>query len=160
MKSRTKPDSTGHLRDAGEAAQHGPDIEQLMHEYDGAHADAQRAGLPVQWRDTEGNALRGRNAQIVAPSADDIQNYATIPRQMCGFCRYFRLEEARKAIVEQRFAEKLERDYGWSLHHLGVPLDAVGLCGAHDGSLATTAVSKADDCDQFRPSSLVQLRKR
>ena len=32
---------------------------------------------------------------------------------------------------------------------LGVPVDAVGLCGAAGGEMATTTVSKA--CDQFRP---------
>jgi hypothetical protein len=87
---------------------------------------------------------------VIRASPEDIERFADVthPNFICGFCRYFDLENGRKEIVRQRFAERLVYDEQWKLRHLGAPVDTLGLCGASNGEVATSFVSKG--CDQFR----------
>jgi hypothetical protein len=122
-------------------------LEQLKHEYAGARP---AQGIPSSFRDGAGKVhLRGANVPIVAPDGDEVRIFSDPRAQVCGNCKYFDLESGRREMVRQKFAEQLVREYEWKLHHLGAPVDAIALCGASNGELAITFMSKA--CDQFRP---------
>lgn len=108
-----------------------------------------KVGVPTTWANADGSAVvRGEPTQVITPSAQQIEAFKESPRAVCGHCKYFDLENGRKEIVRQRFAERLVHDQEWKLKHLGGPPDSIGLCGASGGELATTFVSKA--CDQYR----------
>jgi hypothetical protein len=93
--------------------------------------------------------LRGRDARIVAPSDQEVADFAVSQRRTtCGSCKHFDLENGREEIIRQRFAERLVLEEKWQLKHLGAPIEAIGLCGASGGEMATTFLSMA--CDQYR----------
>lgn len=107
-------------------------------------------GLPTTWRDDKGkHHLRGPDTPIVAPSSHEIDNYSGTVKDICGTCKYFELKNGQKKMVEEKFLERLVHDERWQLHHMGAPVEYVGICGASGGELATTFVSKS--CDQYRP---------
>jgi hypothetical protein len=124
------------------AAVTGPDREQLAHEY----AGVQDSGIPT-FLESGGQRLRGRSLQRVTPG--EVAVFSSPRAVTCGSCKFFDLENGRKEIVRQKFGEKVVKDYEWKLQHLGADPDAIGLCGASGGEIATTFVSKA--CDQYRP---------
>lgn len=113
--------------------------------------------LPVVWKDGHtGTRMRGADAPIEVADEKAVNAYSNPHQTTCGTCKYFDLEHGQAEIVKQRFAERLVREDKWQLHHLGAPLEMVGLCGAHgtgntEGEMATTSVSKA--CDQYRPTT-------
>lgn len=104
--------------------------------------------LPSLWRGADGKTHLGQDVRVVTPTPDEIarlgQGGDTF---ICGYCKYFELEEGRKEMARQRFGERLVHDYEWKLRHLG-SLDTVGLCGASGGETATHYISKG--CDQYR----------
>jgi hypothetical protein len=106
-------------------------------------------GLPTTWRNADGPVVHHGRAAVLPATEEDVKVYVDdAPTETCGSCRYFDLELGRTEIVRQRFAERLVREHGWQMKHLCVPPDSIGLCGASDGEMATTVVSKA--CDQYR----------
>lgn len=129
----------------------GVELEQLQQ----IATDAQptKFGIPTTWREADGPIVRqGPMAQVVGATPQDVRQYIDdAPKATCGSCRYFDLELGRKKIIEERFAEKLVHEHGWKMHHLSVPPDSIGLCGASGGQMATTIISKS--CDQYRPFS-------
>lgn len=122
---------------------------------------AMRAGLPVNWRDGAGkHNVRGHDL-VPKASAKDIENYANPPTRTCGQCQFFNLEQGRQEMARQRFAERVVLEDEWRLHHLGAPLDHYGLCDASGGTMATSSVTDAGSCDQFRPNKrLFRLRTK
>ncbi len=107
-------------------------------------------GVPVHWEDAAGKThLRGRDARVVAASPQEVADFAEPPTTVCGDCKHFDLETGRREMARQRFAERIVRDEGWQMKHLGAPPDALGLCGASGGETATSFASKS--CDQYRP---------
>ena len=95
--------------------------------------------------------MRGRESRIVTPNANEVDIYADPQAATCGSCCYFDVENGRKLIIEQQFAERLVREQEWQLKHLAVPVEMVGVCGQSNGELAVTLVSRS--CDQYRPQS-------
>lgn len=103
--------------------------------------------LPTTWHDAAGKThLRGAGTQVVPANADDIKNYGFAPTRVCGTCKHFNLRNGREEIAKQKFAHRLVRENQWQMHHLGVPLDQLGLCGQSNGELATTSISNAGNC--------------
>lgn len=127
-----------------QAAAEGPDRQQLTHEYAGA-----QGGLPT-YMESGGTRIEGRRLQPV--TSGEVAVFGSPRATTCGSCKFFDLENGRKEIVRQKFGDKLVRDYEWKLKHLGADPDAIGLCGASGGEMATTFVSKA--CDQYRPRKI------
>ena len=125
------------------AAVEGPDREQLEAEFARA---VQPQGLPTTIR--SGPHAVQTTTTVVRPSVNDVLVFGDRGALTCGSCKYFDLENGRKEIVRQRFGEKVVKDYEWKLRHLGADVDAIGLCGASGGEMATSFVSKA--CDQYR----------
>jgi hypothetical protein len=123
------------------AAVVGPDREKLATEY----ARVTDTGIPT-FLESGGQRLRGRSLQQV--TAAEVAAFGSPRAAVCGSCKFFDLENGRREIVRQKFGEKLVKDYEWKLKHLGAEPDAIGLCGASGGEIATTFVSKA--CDQYR----------
>jgi hypothetical protein len=112
--------------------------------------------MPVIWQGGDGQ-LRS-NAHVVDSVTDDEREaYMNANVNVCGSCKFFDLEKGQAEMMRQQFPQRLVREEGWKLHHLGAPLEYVGLCGASGGEMATTVVSKA--CDQYRPK-LSALRER
>lgn len=112
-----------------------------------ARATPRKLGLPTTWGDRD-KPVRGPDAQVVLPDGREVESYGFGGHRVCGECRYFDIENGRKEIIQQQFAERLVREQEWQLKHLGVPADSLALCGASGGELAVTVVSKC--CDQFR----------
>jgi hypothetical protein len=112
-----------------------------------------RGGLPVQYRSSDGKThLRGTNAPVVhTATAQEVENFTQVPSRTCGLCRYFELEKGREKIVRERFAERVVLENEWKLHHLGAPLDHMGVCGASNGTMATSTMADAGSCEGFRP---------
>ena len=108
------------------------------------------AGIPTTWQDSSGKThLKGPATRVVTPTQSELEEFTRArPFDICGYCKYFDLENGRKEIARQRFAERLVHDERWKLHHLGAPVDAIGLCGASNGELATSYLSRG--CDQYR----------
>jgi len=115
---------------------------------DAKRARPHKMGLPTTWGDRD-NPVRGPDAKVIVADDKEVASYGFGGHRVCGECKYIDLENGRREIIKQRFGERLVREQEWQLKHLGVPPDALGLCGAGDGEMATTVVSKA--CDQFRP---------
>lgn len=110
----------------------------------------ERGGIPLSFRDGDGKVhLKG--GQLVQATPHDIENYTQAPTRVCGTCRHFKLKEGQKKMMDERFAERIVLEEEWKLHHLGAPLDHFGVCDASGGQMATTTVSKADDCASYRP---------
>lgn len=108
-------------------------------------------GLPVSWH-------QGSNPNPVTVSEAQVNAFKQQADGFtCGNCKFFDLKTGQKEMVKQRFADRLVRDEKWKLHHLGTPLAWTGLCGASNGELATSVVSKA--CDQFRPRTRSRFEK-
>lgn len=131
------------------AVEQGPDKETLARET----ADLRPAGgLPTYWEDgATGKRFEGKPTSVIhTPTEQEVSQLGDLEmrHEICGFCRHFDLENGRKEIARQRFAERLVHDERWKLHHLGAPIDAIGLCGASGGDTATSFVAKG--CDQFR----------
>lgn len=106
-------------------------------------------GLPVQFRDGHsGRSAGAQRARVERVSAQDIRNYASAPRNVCGTCRFFHLKRGQEAIVKQKFLDRLVREEGWQTKHIGAPPDHLGLCGQSNGELAVTTVSPG--CDGWR----------
>lgn len=122
--------------------------EQLLHE--DATATRMHMGVPVNWLNNGKHAGTSSLAGIVAPNGEEMRSYARPPKNVCGTCRKFNIEAGRKAIVAQRFGERLVREEDWALHHLGVPLDHVGMCDESGGTMVTCSISNADNCDGYR----------
>ncbi len=121
-----------------------------------------RQGLPSHWQSADGKThLRGSDVQIVrGASAEEVSQYGYAPARTCGTCKYYTVEHARKKMASEKFLNRLVNDEGWKTKFLGVPVDHVGLCGASDGSRATTSISNASGCDQYRESSTFARRRR
>jgi hypothetical protein len=121
--------------------------EELLHE----DAGAQRThlGVPVNWLNN-GKKAHSSLAGIVAPDGKELHSYANPPKNVCGTCKKFNIEAGRKAIVGQRFGERLVREQDWALHHLGVPMDHLGMCDDSGGTMVTCSISNADKCDGYR----------
>lgn len=133
------------------AVEVGPTKEQLQDEVGAGGMAAQPLGIPTVWQDgASGQKFAGKPAAVhVATASETEQLVHSGPTTfICGFCKYFDLENGRKEIARQRFAERLVHDEQWKLKHLGAPIDTIGLCGASNGEVATSFVSKG--CDQFR----------
>jgi hypothetical protein len=125
--------------------------EELAQRYDGAQPAV--AGLPVNWTDGATGKTHLRST-LATPSAHDVQVFSSPRAEVCGNCKYFDLENGRKEIMRERFAEKLVREYEWKLHHLGAKPDEVALCGASasgGGGDLTAVTFMSKSCDQFRP---------
>jgi hypothetical protein len=121
--------------------------EELLRE--DASAVRTHLGVPINWLNNgknTGSSLAG----VVGPTGEEIRSYANPPKQVCGGCKKFNVDSGRKAMIEQRFAERLVREEDWALHHLGVPLDHVGLCDDSGGTMATCSISNADKCPGYR----------
>lgn len=103
--------------------------------------------VPVTWK--AGQHEAHGVSQVVAPTAAQVEAYRDGQAVTCAQCWYFDLKNGQVEMRRQHFAERLVREQEWKLHHLGAPLNHVGLCGASGGQMATTTVTKA--CDQFRP---------
>lgn len=116
---------------------------------------ATQLGLPVQWQDGERRHLpvAGRPAQVVGATAQEVENFAQAAHRTCGSCRYFDLKVGQTEMVKQRFGERLVLEQDWMLHHLGAPVDHMGMCKASGGTMVTSTVTNADSCDQYRPKS-------
>lgn len=111
-------------------------------------------GLPTTWESADGKThLRGADAQVIGANGQDVQRFGFAPPRVCGTCRYFDVENARKKMVQEDFLRKLVNDYEWKTKYLGVTVDHIGLCGASDGSKCTTSISNASACDQYREST-------
>jgi hypothetical protein len=118
-------------------------------------------GLPTTWHSADGKThLRGADTQVRSASGEEIRQYGFAPTRVCGTCRYFDVENARKEMHRQKFLHRLVRDETWKTKFLGVPVDHVGLCGASDGSKAVTSISKAGHCDQYRENPSFARRRR
>jgi hypothetical protein len=131
----TKKNETDLLREASTSR------EQLEQEFKGVEATH---SLPI----VENGKPLDRGAAVYSPSASELKMYGDQRAQVCGNCKFFDLEKGRKEMIRQRFPERLVQDQRWQLRHLGGKIDEVGLCGASDGSMATTFMAKA--CDQYR----------
>lgn len=110
-------------------------------------ATPHKLGLKTTWGDRD-NPVRGPDASVVLADSREVGAYGFGGHRVCGECRYFDVENGRREIIKQRFGERLVQEQEWQLKHLGVPVDSLGLCGASDGELAVTVVSKS--CEQFR----------
>jgi hypothetical protein len=137
-----KPDDRKPNEGFERAAVEGPDREQLDYEYQ----HAVDKGLPT-YMESGGQRVQGPSLHQVTPS--EARRFGNPRALTCGSCRFFDLENGRKEIVRQKFGEKVVREYEWKLRHLGADPDAIGLCGASGGEVATTFVSAS--CDQYRP---------
>jgi hypothetical protein len=126
----------------------GPSQDDLADEFRGRRPAPPEA-LPTVW-ESGGQQYAGAPTPVIRASPEDVAQFADIarPNFICGFCKYFDLEDGRKEIARQRFAERIVHDEQWKLRHLGAPIDTIGLCGASNGEVATSFVSKG--CDQFR----------
>lgn len=131
------------------AVEVGPSREALAEEF-AAGGAPQPTGIPTVWQDgASGQKFAGKPAAVHIATAGETEQLAAIGGTfICGFCKYFDLENGRKEIARQRFAERLVNDEQWKLRHLGAPIDTIGLCGASNGEVATSFVSKG--CDQYR----------
>lgn len=96
--------------------------------------------------------VMGGPAAIETPDGQAIQQYGGDGNayNVCGTCRYFDYKNGQIQIAKERFAERMVREMGWKLKHLGVPVEQMGLCAA-EGDKATTPVSRS--CDQYRPKN-------
>lgn len=128
----------------------GPDLEDMAPP---KTEEMRPMGMPTTWRDGQGrHHLPGAPAEvapIVPPSEHEIDHYSGKVKDICGTCKYFELKKGQNKMVEEQFLERLVNDERWQLHHMGAPLEYVGICGASGGEMATTFVSKS--CDQYRP---------
>lgn len=149
--------SANKLREDEERVLHtGPDRETVVNE---ALTTPIQQSLPVTWRDEAGKThLQGTNA-LVKATDQDVAQFGFAPTRVCGTCRYFELEKGRQEMVRQRFSERLVHDYQWKRKYLGTPLSHVGLCGASGGEKATTSISNAGRCDQYRPIRFSEPRR-
>lgn len=110
-----------------------------------------RQSLPSTWNSADGKThLRGADVQVVSATAGEVASYGFAPTRVCGTCKYFSVEHARKSMLKQKFLHRLVREETWKTNFLGVTVDHIGLCGASDGSKAVTSVSNASPCDQYR----------
>jgi hypothetical protein len=89
----------------------------------------------------------GLKTEIITPRAEELRHWGTDVK-LCGTCRYFDHEQGQKEIMQQQLAERLTREEGWKLHHLGSRLQDLGLCGAGDGDTLTGRMHKS--CSQYR----------
>lgn len=121
--------------------------DELLHE--DKHAVRTHLGVPINWLNN-GKQASSSLASVVAPDGDALRSYANPPKNVCGTCKKFNIVEGRKAIVDQRFGERLVREMDWALHHLGVPMDHLGLCDESNGTMVTCSISNADKCDGYR----------
>ncbi len=120
-----------------------------------------RQGLPSHWSSADGKThLQGADVQIIRANSQDVQQYGFAPPRVCGTCKYYTVEHARKKMASEKFLHRLVNDEGWKSKFLGVPVDHVGLCGASDGSRATTSISNASACDQYRESATFARKRR
>jgi len=110
-----------------------------------------RQSLSSTWSSADGKThLRGADVQVVGATAGEVASYGFAPTRVCGTCKYFNVEHARKAMLKQKFLHRLVREETWKTSFLGVTVDHIGLCGASDGSKAVTSISNASPCDQYR----------
>lgn len=139
--------ATEVARDVEERIQGAGDLDDKMHD----PLQATQVGLPVEFVDDHGRPttrLRGRNADVVNVTAQDIENYAQAPSRVCGECRHFQLTEGRKEIVKQKFLQRLVLEDSWKMAHLGAPADHLGVCGQRP-SLVTSTIANAGTCPGF-----------
>lgn len=130
--------------------QAGPDLETVQRE---AFESTVQQSLPIMWKDGAGKThLKGTNA-IVTATGEDVRQFGKAPGRVCGTCRFFDLEKGRTEMLRQKFPQRMVKDERWSLRYFGVPLSHVGLCGASGGEKATTSISNAGVCDQYRPNT-------
>lgn len=111
--------------------------------------------VPVTYRNADGEELP--LTLIRQPDGRETEVYMDQNRRVCMECQHFDWRSGQKELVRQRFAERLVREEGWQLHHLGAPIEYVGLCGAAGGETATTTISLA--CDQFREHAVTRRRR-
>jgi hypothetical protein len=121
--------------------------EELLHEDDTAIRT--HLGVPVNWLNN-GKTSSSSLAGVVGPTGEEVRSYANPPKNVCGTCKKFNVESGRKAMIEQRFGERLVRELDWKLRHLGVPLDHVGMCDESGGTMVTCSISNADGCPGYR----------
>lgn len=120
--------------------------EQLAAEYGDAKP---LPGIPTTMTAGDGHVrLPMAPTRVITPDSGEVELYGDQRAKICGHCKFFDLETGRRELVRQRFGERLVREYEWQLKHVG-DLDALGLCGASGGEMATQFPSKA--CDQYRP---------
>jgi len=124
------------------------ELEDKLHEA-ATSMQAERGGIPLRFRDGDGKVhLQG--GQLVQATPHDIENYTAAPARVCGTCRHFKLKEGQQKMMAERFTERIVLEESWKLKHLGAPLDHFGVCDASQGQMATTTVSKADNCPGYQ----------
>jgi len=114
-----------------------------------ATATRTHLGVPVNWLNN-GKKASSSLAGVVGPSGEEMHSYANPPKRVCGTCKKFNIESGRKAIMQQRFGERLVREQDWGLRHLGVPMDHLGMCDESGGTMVTCSISNADNCAAYR----------
>jgi len=129
-----------------EVKQNPKTIEEL--EIENAQSEVLEGGIPVMWG-TGHRQMRGRNAAIKTPDANEQAQFQRQRAVTCSACQHFDIKAGRQEIIKQDFARRLVLEQEWSLRHLGAGLDHLGLCGQSGGELAVTTMSPA--CDQFTP---------
>lgn len=121
---------------------------EVVHE--ASQMQAKSLGLPVNWSNNGAAPVSQTTAAIVGPDGNALGAFGASPNRVCGECKKFNLERGRKEMMAQRFAERLVRDDRWQLHHLGVPMDHIGMCEESGGTMVTCSVSNADNCAGYK----------
>jgi len=123
-------------------------VEEL--EAENAQAEVLEGGIPVMWGSPgTSRKIRGRNANIKSPDAQEQQQFQRQRALTCSSCEHFDVKKGRQEIIRQDFARRLVLEQEWALRHLGAGLDHLGLCGQTNGELAVTTMSPA--CERFTP---------
>jgi hypothetical protein len=97
--------------------------------------------------------------QLVQPADEREVAHFNAIEKVCGTCSKFNQSEAALAeIRNQKFYQRLVREEGWKLKHLGSPPETHGLCDetSGDDTKLTGAFHKA--CEHYRENrGLVKL---
>ena len=103
--------------------------------------------IPTRWR---GDGVDVRDtAQVVAPTAAEVDRFADARRITCASCTKFDLEAGQRQMAKEKFVARLVHEMSWKVKHLGAPPETIGLCGETNGERATSMHSAA--CQHYRP---------
>ena len=111
-----------------------------------AKATPRKMGLPTTWRSGD-ETVTGRTVTLA--TREEHRSVEQPPVKTCGSCRFFNVKQGQVEMMKQKFADRLVLEDEWKLHHLGAPIDHLGLCEQSGGSMLTSTVAKA--CDHHRP---------
>jgi hypothetical protein len=105
----------------------------------------QPSHIPVTWKGRDG-ALEGQ-AQVVAPTENDMRMYSDQRRLTCASCVKFAHRDGQLRMHEQKFIAKLVLEYQWKVHHLGAGPETFGLCRETNDRITSTY---SPACEHYR----------